>query len=357
MKTTSESKFNLYKQPLPQNTTLAVYNNDTLIFSSFGKWLTPLFELEVFFSTYTGPKDNLCIHDTAVGKAAAVLMFRMGIKHIYANLASRLAIQYIEEINKNIENPEEKLSIEYTSIVDRLLCATENQLEDLFNNDEMYRLLRLRAKLIQGVSVDVENLSYKFGNIQNLSLHLQAGQRLMIIGENGAGKTTLLRLLAGIYKPDGGIIKIDGKNIKDLPKFTIGYIPQSTDNTQFSLSTEEVVALGLHSHEKNSSQVIKKALERTSSSNLYGRSFTSLSGGEKQKVSLARCLVQNAKLLLLDEPTAALDSENKKMVQDILLSLSLTEIPTIIVVTHDKDLYSMNGWQQLNLDNPGAQNE
>jgi ABC-type lipoprotein export system ATPase subunit len=91
--------------------------------------------------------------------------------------------------------------------------------------------------------------------------------------------------------------------------------------------------------------------------NLYGRSFNSLSGGEKQKVSLTRCLVQNAKLLLLDEPTAALDSENKKMVKDILLSLSVTEIPTIIVVTHDKELSLMNGWQQLNLDLLGDANE
>lgn len=339
-----------YKKPLPQNTTLQLFNNDELIFSDSGKWLHPLFSLENFLQSYTGPSDNLCIHDTAVGKAAAVLMLRMGIKKIYANLASKLAENFIQQYNQ--ENNTDVL-FEYTNLVDRLLCATENQLESLSDINQMYVLLRQRAKLVQGVSVKIENLSYKFGNIHNLSFTLQAGQRLMIMGENGTGKTTLLRLIAGIYKSENGKILIDDKNISALPKYTIGYIPQMTDNTQFSLSVEEVVSLGLNN---NSSENILKALERTSCLNLRGRSFSSLSGGEKQKVSLARALAQNAKLLLLDEPTASLDKENKKMVKDILLSLSLTEIPTIIIVTHDKDLYSMSNWLQLNLDETGITN-
>lgn len=335
-----------YKKPLSENTTLEVFNNDELIFSSYGKWLNPLFELEKILSTYTGNRDNLCAHDTAVGKAAVVLMLRLGVKNIYANLASRLALDYISQINKNEKS---NISFEYDLIVDRLLCATENQLENLSDEDEMYSILRQRAKLVQGVCVSVKNISYKFGAIKNLSFEVNAGGRLMIIGENGAGKTTLLRLLTGIYKPSSGSIQIDDKNISSLPKYTIGYIAQSTDNTQFSLSVEEVVSLGLPSHTKNKSDVIKKSLARTSSLNLYGRSFASLSGGEKQKVSMARCLAQNAKLLLLDEPTASLDLENKNMVMNILRSLSITEIPTIIVVTHDKDLYSMQGWNKLRI--------
>lgn len=354
MKNNIYTQFINYKKPLSQNNTLEVYNNDTLIFSSFGKWLNPLFELEKFLSTYNGNRDNLCIHDTAVGKAATALMIRMGIKHIYANLGSNLALLYIDKLN---EETNSEITFEYDSIVDKLLCATENQLENIYDNNEIYSILRQRAKLVQGVNVDVKNISYKFGKINNLSFNLQAGQRLMIIGENGTGKTTLLRLLAGIYKPTSGTITIDNKNISELQKYTIGYIPQSTDNTQLSLSVEEVVSLGIPSNTKNKSSVIKQALERTSSLNLYGRTFSSLSGGEKQKISLTRCLVQNAKLLLFDEPTSALDIENKKMIKDILLSLSVTEIPTIIVVTHDKDLYSLNGWQHLNLDTIGESNE
>ena len=227
-----------YKKPLLENTTLEVFNNDELIFKSIGKWLNPLFDLEKFLLSYKGRKDNLCAHDTAVGKAAAVLMLRLGVKNIYANLASRLALDYIAQVNKKEKS---NISFEYESIVDRLLCATEDQLEDLFDEDEMYSLLRQRAKLVQGVSVSVKNISYKFGAIKNLSFEVNAGGRLMIIGENGAGKTTLLRLLTGIYKPSSGIIKIDDKNISSLPKYTIGYIAQSTDNTQFSLSVEEEI--------------------------------------------------------------------------------------------------------------------
>lgn len=346
MKITNEKSS--YKNPLKANHTLEVFNNDELIFASQGKWLAPLFELEAFFKDYTGPKENLCLHDTAVGKAAAVLMIRMGIKHIHANLASRLAVAYVQELSaKNSFYSD--LTIMYDSLVDRLLCATEDQLEHLTDNDEMYFLLRQRAKLVQGVDVKVENLSYKFGDIKNLSFELKAGGRLMILGENGAGKTTLLRLLANIYKPTEGLILIDGKTPQALSKYTVGYIPQQTDNTQFSLSVEEVVSLGLSRTAKNASAQIKNALKRTSALHLAGRSFASLSGGEKQKVSLARCLVQNANLLLLDEPTAALDNENRKMVTDILMSLTVTEIPTIIVVTHDKELSTMRGWQILRL--------
>ena len=72
-----------------------------------------------------------------------------------------------------------------------------------------------------------------------------------------------------------------------------------------------------------------------------------MSGGEKQKVQLARCLAQNARLLLLDEPTASLDAENKKMVTDILRSLTISEIPTIILVTHDRELADLRGWQKI----------
>lgn len=339
----------VYKSPLKENTTLEIFNNDTLIFSNSGKWLMPLFALEDFLKTYDGDKSVLCAHDTAIGKAAAVLMIRLGIKYIHANLASRLAENYINELNSNSNDESAQISFSYDSIVDRLLCATENELENLNNIDEMYSSLRLRSKLVQGVEVKITNLHSDFGSLENINLTLPAGGRLMVTGENGTGKTTLLRLIAGIYKSPKGTILIDGKNPNELPKYTIGYIPQQTDDVQFSLSVKEIVSLGLPPKTKDKNEIIKKALTRTSSLSLIDRSFSTLSGGEKQKVSMARCLAQNAKLLLLDEPTAALDSENRKMVTDILHSLTVTEIPTIIVVTHDKELSELNGWTKLKL--------
>lgn len=337
-----------YTDKLPQGISLQVFNGDSLIFQSSGKWLHPLFEFEDFLKTYDGPKDDLKSHDSAIGKAAALLSIRCGIKKINAELLSQNAKNYIEEVNQKAEDSQ-KIELIWTNLIPKLLCQTENQLEDLHDSDQMYFLLRQRAKKVQGLDLSVQNLTHSFGHINNLSFELKAGGHLMICGENGAGKTTLLRLIAGVYKIEQGQILIDGKSPKELEKYTIGYIPQFTDKATLSLSVEEVVGLGIKAKKTDKEKIISNSLRRTCSSNLAKRSFNSLSGGEKQKVQLSRCLAQNAKVLLLDEPTASLDAENKEMVIKILLSLTISEIPTIIVVTHDKELEKMPGWDKLYL--------
>ena len=337
-----------YTDKLPQGISLQVFNGDSLIFQSSGKWLHPLFEFEDFLKTFDGPKDDLKSHDSAIGKAAALLSIRCGIKKINAELLSQNAKNYIEEVNQKAEDSQ-KIELIWTNLIPKLLCQTENQLEDLHDSDQMYFLLRQRAKKVQGLDISVQNLTHSFGHINNLSFELKAGGHLMICGENGAGKTTLLRLIAGVYKIEQGQILIDGKSPKELEKYTIGYIPQFTDKATLSLSVEEVVGLGIKAKKNDKEKIISNSLRRTCSSNLAKRSFNSLSGGEKQKVQLSRCLAQNAKVLLLDEPTASLDAENKEMVIKILLSLTISEIPTIIVVTHDKELEKMPGWDKLYL--------
>lgn len=348
-----EKDYKKYKSPLLENDTLEVFNSDVMIFHNSGKWLHPLFAFEDFLIKNPQPLHILSVHDTAIGKAAAVLLIHLGVKNIHGNIVSSLAVECINSFNKNTD-PEYKITITWDTLVDRLMCATEAELADYNCSsqndlDYMYSRIRQRAGRILGVSVDVKNVSKSFVKFRNLSFSLKAGGRLMIIGENGTGKTTLLRMIAGISKPMSGNILIDNNEIGKLQKFTIGYIPQFTDTTDFSLSVQEVVGLGVKGKDKH--EIIKKSLERTSSLNLLNRNFSELSGGEKQKVSLARCLAQNAKLLLLDEPTASLDSENKKMVINIIKSLSVTEIPTIIVATHDSELLSIPNWDILNLDN------
>lgn len=325
-----------YRNPLEQNTTLAVFNDDECIFTSEKKWLHPLFDLESFLQNFEN-HSVLSAHDTAIGKAAAVLMTRMGITFIHAELISRLALSYLEQFCPQV-------TVSYSHVVDRLMCATEAQLEPLSDADEMYYLLRKRAKLTQGVSLQLDHVSHPYGNLCDISFSLSPGDRLMVTGENGTGKTTLLSLIAGILKPTSGRIFIDGRAAGKQKKRTVGFIPQFTVQPHFSLSVSEVVGLGLDVHTKNKEKEIEQALERTSSLHLASRDFATLSGGEKQKVSLSRCLAQHAKLLLLDEPTASLDSENKQMVVDIVRSLTLTEIPTIIIVTHDPELTSLARW-------------
>ena len=329
---------------------LKIFSSDTQIFYSESKWLHPIFEFEEFLKTYDGPRTNLSAWDSAIGKAAAVLLVRLGVKQIHGELVSNLAVKYIAQTLG-----EGKLT--WDTLVDRLMCQTENQLENLTDSDEMYYLLRQRAKLVLGVPVSIQNLSYKYGKINGLNLEIHAGGRLMILGENGTGKTTLLRLLCGIYKPDSGSILIDGKPVDKLPKYTIGYIPQLSElqeEQSFDLTAEEVVGLGINgkpekSGGKSRRDLVEQAMRRTGCAHLAGRKFSVLSGGEKQKVSLARCLAQKARLLLLDEPTANLDKDNRRMVVDILTSLSISEIPTIIMVTHDKELTSLKKWEVLNI--------
>ena len=326
---------------------LKVFDGDTQIFYSESKWLHPIFEFEDFLKTYNGPLDNLRAWDSAIGKAAAVLLIRLGVLQIHGELVSKLAVDYT---SKTLG--EGKLT--YDTLVDRLMCQTESQLENLTDSDEMYYLLRQRAKLVLGVPVSIQNLSYKYGKIDGLNLEVPAGGRLMILGENGTGKTTLLRLICGIYKADGGSVLIDGMPVDKLPKYTIGYIPQLSElqeEQSFDLTAGEVVGLGISGKTTRASrrELVEQAMSRTGCAHLAGRKFSVLSGGEKQKVSLARCLAQKARLLLLDEPTANLDKDNRRMVVEILASLSISEIPTIIMVTHDKELTSLKKWEVLNL--------
>ena len=324
---------------------LEIFDGKKLIFSSQSKWLHPIFEFEEFLKineeNHTPIKitDTFYAHDTAIGKAAAVLLLRLGIKKIHGDLVSKLALDYAGT------------GLTYDTLVDRLMCQTEGILEPLTDVDEMYYLLRKRANRVLGVPVKIENLSYKFGKIKNLNLEIPAGGRLMILGENGTGKTTLLRLICGIYKSDSGSILIDGKTLSQLEKYTIGYIPQLSElqeEQNFDLTVEEVVGLGIPKRTSRR-QAVLEAMRRTGCDHLAGRKFSVLSGGEKQKVSLARCLAQKARLLLLDEPTANLDADNRKMVIDTLHALSISEIPTIIVVTHDKELTALKKWEVLNL--------
>ena len=329
---------------------LKIFASGTQIFYSESKWLHPIFEFETFLQTYDGPRDNLTAWDSAIGKAASVLLIRLGIKQMHGELVSELAVKYVESVLG-------KEKISWTTLVDRLMCQTESQLENLTDIDEMYYLLRQRAKLVLGVPVSIKNLCYKYGKINDLNLEVPSGGRIMILGENGTGKTTLLRLICGIYKADSGSILIDGKPVKQLEKYTIGYIPQLSElqeEQNFDLTVEEVVGLGCQMHNRQQRKdAVEGAMRRTGCENLAGRKFSVLSGGEKQKVSLARCLAQKARLLLLDEPTANLDKDNRRMVVDILHSLSISEIPTIIMVTHDKELTSLKKWSVFNL---GEQN-
>lgn len=203
---------------------MCVYNDDELIFTADGKWLMPLFELEQFLDSYTGPRENLSAHDTVIGKAAAVLLIRMGISRIHADLASVRAMDYAGYVNQKCL--EHGVSLSANSIVPEIACATEKQFAVMDDPEAMYRILRQRANLVRGVPIVAENISSSYGCIRDLSFALPAGDTLMVVGENGAGKTTLLRHLVGALKPVRGAVRIGGTSVDRLAPRTICYVPQ-----------------------------------------------------------------------------------------------------------------------------------
>ncbi len=342
-----------YKQPLEDGLTLCVYSNDTLIFSDGGRWLTPLFALEEFLQTYEGDRTNLAAHDTAAGKAAAILMVRMGIKRVHINLMSDLALTYYEENG---------VEASYDKKIEKLACQTEALLETLTDSDEMYRLLRMRAKLVRGVSVELEDAAFGYDGdllFSHLNVSLPEGERLLIQGDNGKGKTTLLKMLMGKLEPTRGKVLIDGVPPSKIRNRTIGYIKQQQSQQQFPVSVREVVSMATDSTLSKEQQKweIDTALRRVGIQDLQDRNFYTLSGGERQKVSLARCLCQKARLLLLDEPTSFLDAKSREALLETIRALTLNEMPTIIIVTHDKQLEKDLAWPTLTLGLQGEHHE
>ncbi len=194
-------------------------------------------------------------------------------------------------------------------------------------------------------AIQFEDVSFSYDGIkilENVSFHIHRGEFVSLVGPNGSGKTTILKLIVGILKPDKGKIKIfDNINFK---RNQIGYVPQYVDiDRTFPITVYEVVEIGLIDgllkiDRKEAEKKINHVLGLLDIMKLKDRQFTTLSGGEKRRVLLARALVSNPELILLDEPTTNIDEESERKLFDILKSLKKTK--TILVVTHDSDFVS-----------------
>lgn len=152
--------------------------------------------------------------------------------------------------------------------------------------------------------------------VNNVHVQVVPGELVGLVGPNGAGKSTLVRLLEGLQRPTRGSILLQGQPIHRIPRRErsrlIGYVPQDT-RIDFPLSVEQVVLLGRHAHRSGlvvdsaHDYALAAALERVGLLHLRDRAVSSLSGGERQLVMLARAICGEPKLLLLDEPVSALD--------------------------------------------------
>ena len=196
------------------------------------------------------------------------------------------------------------------------------------------------------------NISYGIKNIDilnNISFEINKGEFIGIIGPNGAGKSTLLGLLNATNQPTSGKIFIQGIDIRTLSKSNItrfrtniGTVLQLNDfSNMIPITVRDVVAIGrtgekgfLRSFKSEDYKIIDESLSMMGMSDYAGRTYRSLSGGEKQKVQIARALAQEPDILLLDEPTSGLDMEWQERLVELIGSLYKRTKITVVMSTH-----------------------
>jgi zinc transport system ATP-binding protein len=190
--------------------------------------------------------------------------------------------------------------------------------------------------------ISVKNLTIEFGSrlvLQGINFEVSAGEHVAIIGENGSGKSTLIKTLLGIVKPTSGKIELFGQNLEEFRDwFKIGYVPQNLSQqlTQVPITVSEVLDSGFNSHTGLNLQTRKAEVSKlTRTHDLLNRRVQELSGGQLQRVMIARSLINQPQLLILDEPTNGIDSESRGHLHDFLMELGHAQKLTIMHITHD----------------------
>ena len=201
--------------------------------------------------------------------------------------------------------------------------------------------------------VELKSVSriYKSGEhevkaLDNVNLKIEQGKFVVVLGPSGAGKSTLLNLLGGLDSPSAGTIIVDGKDISTLSRDElaeyradkVGFVFQFY-NLVPTLTVYENVAL-VKEISPNALDA-KEMLDKVGLSEHYKKFPVQLSGGEQQRVSIARALAKNPDVILCDEPTGALDSETGVLILKLLLSMAKDYNKTIIIVTHNQNIAKM----------------
>jgi iron complex transport system ATP-binding protein len=199
--------------------------------------------------------------------------------------------------------------------------------------------------------ISLENVSFSYNGdlvLDDISFSVSTNEVVGIIGPNGAGKSTLLKLLDRLVIPSKGQIFLDNLLLKSYSHKKlarmIGFVPQ-TFMTVFDFSAYELVLMGRYPHQRplefessEDRQIVQQVMEITDCYHLKDRKFLTLSGGERQRVVLASALAQEPSVLLLDEPTTALDLKHQVHFYSILRKLREEKEITILTVTHDINL-------------------
>ena len=192
--------------------------------------------------------------------------------------------------------------------------------------------------------IKIEHLSKSFAEkvvLDDINLDIRRGEFVTLLGPSGCGKTTLLRMIAGFLQPDSGVIIMEGNDISDIPPHRR---PLNTVFQRYALfphlNVYDNIAFGLKLNKVPADEIekrVRKALKMVSMTDYEDRDVNSLSGGQQQRVAIARAIVNRPKVLLLDEPLAALDLKMRKDMQMELKEMHNTLGITFIYVTHDQE--------------------
>jgi iron complex transport system ATP-binding protein len=188
--------------------------------------------------------------------------------------------------------------------------------------------------------------------LRQCSLGVGEGEILGVIGANGSGKTTLLRMLAGLLRPQEGLVRLQGRDVRSLPPREtarlVALVPQESQ-VLFPFTVGELVLMGRFVHRRgwgwesaDDLRIAREAMQVMEVDHLATRTFHALSGGERHRAVIARALAQQTPILLLDEPTAFLDLKHQIDVYGIVRELNRTRNVTVVLVSHDLNLASQH---------------
>jgi iron complex transport system ATP-binding protein len=216
------------------------------------------------------------------------------------------------------------------------------------------------------IAIDVQNLSHAYGNspvLKNLTFSVRTSDFFIIIGPNGSGKTTLLKTISGILKPQNGQLKILERSIENYTRKalarTVALVPQKVP-VDFPFTVKEVVLMGrspylgmLGLEQQSDLEIARQAITFTEIEHLVHRKLDQLSGGEQQRVFIARAICQQPQIILLDEPTASLDLSHQVRLMDLMEKLKQEQGVTVMMVSHDLNLAAMYGDRLLLINDGG----
>lgn len=331
---------------------LVLYHRQKPVFQDNGAWLHPLLALEAWLDSHNFPREELSLYDKVIGRAGALLIIRLGIRSVRTDLMSRLAEVAFEKFGVQFET---------TVMTDRILCKTEELLESVLDPERAHLLILDRIAgqkaekhldpiaVIRDLNVIVEGRHV----LASVDLRIEFGQRVLVAGQNGAGKTTLLRAILGLLPAASGHIYVLGHEVGSpgwrRRRHEIGYVRQNQGPVAMPITVSEVVEIGTIVSGKKSEvrATVSDALHSVGAFHLRSRRIQSLSGGEQQRVSIARALAQKPRLLLLDEPTAGLDIHSRESLIELVTKLSGQKGPTVLVVSHDIRKDTVPDWRTL----------